>query len=86
MGINMTSQKKKNSSRSMAVNTPTTPAITHRMLNWKKPWPDSISSQEETTATMPRNMVSATINRLRPSISKARWMPKRAIHGQSIAA
>ena len=37
MGINITSQKKKNSRRSMAVNTPTTPAITIRMLNWKKP-------------------------------------------------
>ena len=86
MGISMTSQKKKNRNRSMAVNTPTTPAITQRMLNWKKPWPESISSQEETTATMPRNIVSATSRRLNPSISSATPMPNRGIHGQSIAA
>ena len=33
MGMSITSQKKKNRNKSIAVNTPTTPAITQRMLN-----------------------------------------------------
>ena len=86
MGINITSQKKKNRNKSNAVNTPTTPAITHRMLNWKKPWPVSTSSHEETTATMPRNIVSATIRRLRPSSSRITLMPKRGIHVRNCSA
>ena len=60
MGTSMTSQKTKNRNRSKAVNTPTTPASVQSRLNWKKPGLRSISLQDDTNATRPRNSVRAT--------------------------
>ena len=80
MGMSITSQKKKNRNKSSAVNTPTTPAITHNTLNWKNPVRSLVSVHDDTTATAPKNSVNAVSMSERPSMLRMTWMPKRGIH------